>query len=383
MMQYEAINVKNTSTIMSNLDEIVSISKYYGRDPDFVIAGGGNTSFKEGDRLWIKASGISLADIDESGFVCLSRKKLDKISNTEYSKNTAKREEEVKGDLLAAIIDDKNMRPSVETSLHNLFNYRFIVHTHPTYVNALLCSVNAKKITEELFDKKVMFVEYTDPGYTLFMKTKEVLDQYIEMYGREPLIIFMQNHGMIVCGETAGEVYALTDKIVNTVSSRFKKKLPSLDFMNPRRSTQMLINAVNEYLNTRNLVHAYSSNELIHLFVRNSEEFRKISRPFTPDNIVYCKSEYLFSRGGAEKVINDIEAFENRFGFFPIIIAHEKTGLISTGINERSAKRALEVFQDMMKISFLSENFGGPVFLSKEQTEFIDNWEVENYRRKI
>lgn len=368
---------------MSIPNEIITLSRYYGSNPHFVIAGGGNTSYKEGDRLWIKASGISLADIDESGFVCLSRKKLDRISDTEYSKNTAKREEEVKADLLAAVIDDKNKRPSVETSLHNLFNYRFIVHTHPTFVNALLCSVNAKKITEEFFDKEVMFVEYTDPGYTLFKKTKEVLDQHIEMYDREPLIIFMQNHGMIVCGETAGEVYALTDKIINAVSSHFKKKLPSLDFMTPRRSTQMLLNRVNEYLNTRNQVHAYSSNELIHLFVRNSEEFRRISRPFTPDNIVYCKSEYLFSGGGAEKVINDIAAFENRLGFFPIIIALEKTGLLSTGINEQSAKRALEVFQDMMKISFLSENFGGPVFLSKEQTEFIDNWEVENYRRKI
>ena len=368
---------------MSVLHEIISLSRYYGNNPGYVIGGGGNTSYKEGDRLWIKASGIPLADIDESGFVCLSRKKLDKISEAIYSKDPAKREEEVKGDLLAAIIDDKNMRPSVETSLHNLFNNRFIVHTHPTFVNALLCSVNAKQITEELFDKEVMFVEYTDPGYTLFKKTKEVLDQYIEMYDSNPLIIIMQNHGMIVCGETAGEVYELTDKIVNTVSSRFKKKLPSLDFMTPRRSTKMLINGVSEYLNTRNLVHAYSTNELIHLFVQNSEEFRRISRPFTPDNIVYCKSEYLLSGGSAEKVISDIEDFENRHGFYPRIIGIEKTGLISVGDSEQSVARSLEVFQDMMKISFFSDNFGGPRFLSKKEIEFIDNWEAEHYRRKL
>jgi hypothetical protein len=43
----------------------------------------------------------------------------------------------------------------------------------------------------------------------------------------------------------------------------------------------------------------------------------------------------------------------------------------------------LEVFTDMMKISYLSEQFGGPHFMSSEQINFIDNWEVENYRRSV
>ena len=65
-----------------NLDELVKISRHYGSEPGFVIAGGGNTSFKTKDRIWIKASGISLADISPGGFVCLSREKLEKISPT-------------------------------------------------------------------------------------------------------------------------------------------------------------------------------------------------------------------------------------------------------------------------------------------------------------
>jgi len=364
-------------------DDIVALSKYYGSNPGYVIAGGGNTSYKEDDRLWIKASGVSLANIDESGFVCLSRKKLDKISEAIYSIDPVIREEEVKRDLMAAIIDDKTKRPSVETSLHNLFNYSYVVHTHPTAVNALLCSVDVKNVTKELFGTKVMFVEYTDPGYTLFRKTKEELNKYTGIYDKEPETIFLQNHGMIVCSENAGDIYPLTDRTIEAVSSRFKQKLPSLDFIVPRRSSQMLINRVNEYLGSRNLVSAYSSNKLIEIFVQGSKDFRRISRPFTPDNVVYCKSEYLLSGGSAEKVIRDVEAFEDRFGFFPALIALEAIGLISTGINKQNANRALEVFQDMMKISFLSDNFGGPVFLTKEQTEFIDNWEVENYRRRI
>jgi len=37
----------------------------------------------------------------------------------------------------------------------------------------------------------------------------------------------------------------------------------------------------------------------------------------------------------------------------------------------------------MMKISFLSEQFGGPHFMSEEQISVIDNWEVEHYRRSV
>ena len=51
--------------------------------------------------------------------------------------------------------------------------------------------------------------------------------------------------------------------------------------------------------------------------------------------------------------------------------------------NEKSLQTVLEVYLDLMKISYLSEQFGGPHFMSPEQIQFIDNWEVEHYRRKI
>jgi hypothetical protein len=36
-----------------------------------------------------------------------------------------------------------------------------------------------------------------------------------------------------------------------------------------------------------------------------------------------------------------------------------------------------------MRISYYSEYFGGPNFMSDEQIAFIENWEVEHYRQKI
>ena len=50
---------------MKEIEALIAISRKYGADDRFVIAGGGNTSFKTADRLWVKASGHALATITE------------------------------------------------------------------------------------------------------------------------------------------------------------------------------------------------------------------------------------------------------------------------------------------------------------------------------
>ena len=52
-----------------NLIELIAVSRQYGQDKSFVIAGGGNTSFKDEKHIWIKASGAALETIDENGFL--------------------------------------------------------------------------------------------------------------------------------------------------------------------------------------------------------------------------------------------------------------------------------------------------------------------------
>ena len=59
-----------------DLKDLIDVSRYYGSDNRAVIAGGGNTSLKTADRLWVKASGYALATIDEDGFAILDREKL-------------------------------------------------------------------------------------------------------------------------------------------------------------------------------------------------------------------------------------------------------------------------------------------------------------------
>ena len=51
------------------LAALAAMSNKYGANPEYVLAGGGNTSFKSADRLWIKGSGTALATIKPEDFV--------------------------------------------------------------------------------------------------------------------------------------------------------------------------------------------------------------------------------------------------------------------------------------------------------------------------
>ena len=56
-----------------SLEKITEISRFYGADPAYVLAGGGNTSYKDEKFLYVKPSGVTLAAITEKDFVKMDR----------------------------------------------------------------------------------------------------------------------------------------------------------------------------------------------------------------------------------------------------------------------------------------------------------------------
>jgi rhamnose utilization protein RhaD (predicted bifunctional aldolase and dehydrogenase) len=367
---------------MANIQKLIEISRHFGSNSSYVIAGGGNTSYKDDERIWIKASGIPLAGIGESGFVCLSRKKLGKIEVSTYSGDPVMREEQVKRDIQEAIISPEDLRPSVETSLHNLIEYAYVVHTHPTLVNGLMCSRNVRQEVHMRFGKEALYVEYTDPGYILFKTLQERIGEYREESGMAPAIIFLQNHGVFVGADKVDKIYSLYETINSSIASGTDISLPACDMEAYESNTSRTLE--DHYAYRGLLVRAVRC-DLIDHFTKNREQFRKIDRPFSPDIIVYCKSNYLFieKRMEADEVRIACEQFEETYGYAPRLVIEEDGGLLAIEEDEASLHTVLEVFIDQMKISYLSGNFGGPHFMSPDQIRFIDNWEVEQYRRKV
>jgi rhamnose utilization protein RhaD (predicted bifunctional aldolase and dehydrogenase) len=367
---------------MDDLNKLVEISRFYGRNPEYVIAGGGNTSFKNDRELYVKASGISLASITPEGFVKLSREKLNGMEQAVFPDDPVEREQAVKHALGKAVISPGNLRPSVETSLHNLISYPYIVHTHPTIVNAVMCANDARQEVEDRFGKDALYMEYTDPGYILFKRLEGLIRDYEQQHGRTPQIIFLQNHGVFVGGESTGEIMDIYQHIETKIRDG---KVLSIPAGERREVSSDMVSRVGQLMKERNLMVRSFRDPLIEHFASGKPRFNQISRPFSPDIIVYCKSNYLFLEQGAgeDRIRQQLNAFEGRFGYLPKVMVEEKGGLIIAEENGQTIQTVLEVFHDMMKISYLSDQFGGPHFMTEEQIAFIDSWEVENYRRSV
>ena len=373
---------------MTNLESLIEISRKYGSDPRYVIAGGGNTSCKDGSRLWVKASGHSLATITEDGFAVLDRALLNPMGEKSYSKDVAEREEQVKNDLAAACIT-RDRRPSVETSLHNCMNYTFVVHTHPTVVNALMCSADADAVCAKMFPE-ALFIAYIDPGYTLFKKVYDRIKEYKASKGVEPQVIFLQNHGIFVAADSVEEIESIYDRVFSAIEKKLKKKLPQGDapicecVCETIPAVRTILSRGGRGLKTLKI----TNNALVSSFCASKEAFKAVAVPFSPDEIVYCKSEYVYiePKDAADLVKQaekKIEAYVAKRGHTPKVLLIKGIGLVAVGDNAKNAQIITDVFTDAMKIAFLAVNFGGQHPMTARQIGFIDNWEVENYRRKV
>ena len=208
------------------LEELVLMSRRLA-DPalDYVMLGEGNTSAAvDAGSFFVKASGVSLNGITEKGFVRVRRELI-----LELLSRPSVTDDEVRDGMLAARVDTFSpIRPSVETLFHayllSLPGIRFVGHTHPTPVNAVLCSRKAEEaVSGRLFPDEIVccgpapaWVPYVDPGQPLARAMKERVEAYIDEQNAPPRIILMQNHGLIALGKTPGEVESATAMYVKT-----------------------------------------------------------------------------------------------------------------------------------------------------------------------
>lgn len=201
------------------LRQLVRMSRNLGRpELDYVILGDGNTSARIDEAtFWIKASGARLHGIREKDFVQMRIEPvLAVLEEGELS------DAEIARRLEAAKVDPAQPRPSLETFFHALAltmgGAKFVGHTHPVALNAILCSVRAREAVQgRLFSEEVLygglapaFVPYADPGLPLAREVRSAIQDYRDRYGEPPRVILLQNHGMIALGQTATAVENIT-----------------------------------------------------------------------------------------------------------------------------------------------------------------------------
>jgi rhamnose utilization protein RhaD (predicted bifunctional aldolase and dehydrogenase)/NAD(P)-dependent dehydrogenase (short-subunit alcohol dehydrogenase family) len=372
------------------LKELIEISRFYGQDKDFTIASGGNTSVKNEDEMYVKASGFELGKIGEEGYVALDRHMLEKLRTKTYSQNADEREAQVKSDLLKSrLFPEQNRRPSVEASVHHAIKYRFVIHMHPTYVNALMCAKNAESEIRQLFGDEVVFIPYITPGFILYQEIENQNDKFFNLKGRYPQVFFLQNHGVFVGAETTEEVKEKYAWIINSIKSKINNWLEVTE-LPVDDSFVKILPAVRAALSVQSLkLTRVRKNTLIQSFLDSDEKMQHLTNPFTPDGIVFCGARPLVVErfDNVEDTLNDLREkladFRKNSGYDPKIVVVRGLGVIAPGDNINAVDIALDVFEDILKIAHYSMNFGGPNFMEPEHVRFIEEWEVESYRKGL
>lgn len=373
---------------MNDLQELINISRYYGSNKEYVVAGGGNTSYKDKEKIWVKASGHTLATITEEGFAVLDRKKLAELSGKTYSEDPVERERQVKSDMEEALIT-RDRRPSVETSLHDLISYSFVVHLHPDAVNGVTCGNDVEKFIEPVFGPGALYIPYTDPGYVLFKEIEARLLEVRKTEASDPKVIILQNHGIFVAADTIDEIKAIYETIMGNIHGAVKTKLPEA-----ARGVDSIVTeiapAIRAIVSSEDMkVMKVKNSALISHFTSEADVFSKVGKPLTPDVVVYCKSEYIFL-DRVDTPSHTIEQFIEKYREYlahnshqPKVVVVKGLGLIAIGDNAAQADIITDAFESQLGTSWFSESFGGPHFLSDKSIATIDSWEVENYRRKV
>ena len=369
------------------LKGLIALSNQYGTGTDYVIAGGGNTSWKSDSVLWVKGSGQALATIGAEGFVKVDRKALAALWTRKFSSDPDQREREVLADLMAARLPgEEHKRPSVETLLHDMMPFAYVVHTHPTLVNALTCAQDGEKTFQRLFAHEALWIPLVNPGYLLSKIVKDSLEAFQKENSRVPSVIFLQNHGIVVAGNTAAEINATYARIMKAIVAEVKVQpdwAPQpVDVGREAQFLAALVPVAQKALASQRVFLTRVMGKTTLGLAADDEAFAPLASAFSPDHIVYMGVSPIRVATPAE-LPAAFAAYQAKWHKPPQVVLARGLGAFCLGPTEKTANQAHLLFLDEVKIAVTTPSFGGPRFMTPEHIDFIMNWEVEAFRSRV
>ncbi len=195
-------------------------SNILGADLRLTNYGGGNTSVKITDKdpltgksvevMWIKGSGGDIGTLKKSGCAALY---MERLLNLENVYRGLAHEDEMVELFNHCIFDLASKAPSIDTPLHGFLPFKHIDHLHPDAAIAIAAAKDGAKITHDLFNGEIGWVEWQRPGFDLGLKLRTCLNDAaakgIKLKG-----IMLGSHGLFTWGDTAYESYVNTLDVI-------------------------------------------------------------------------------------------------------------------------------------------------------------------------
>ncbi len=331
-------------------ESVVNYCAAIGADPLLVQGAGGNASWKDGDTLWIKASGTWLSDAAEKNiFVPVMLGHLQQaiaISNFMVTPR---------------LHSESDLRPSIETLLHALMPHPVVVHLHAIEILAHLVRHGVERTLTESLGLLVRWtsVNYHKPGAELARAVHEAL-----VISPDTNVVFLQNHGVVIGASNIVEINAILKRLVDTLKTptRSVSNLPAPDFG--------ISIAENKF-------YAPVQDPLVHQLVLDMALYKRLVSDWVlyPDHVVFL--------GAKAHVYESIETLKKSLegkAELPELVLVQGVGVFVLAEFNLGKHLQLRCYYDV-----LTRQEEGAMLNSLKHEQIADllNWDAEKYRMHI
>lgn len=196
--------------------ELLELAHALGNHPlRLALPGEGSCAMKLSDQQFlVSARGANLSALTETDLAALDLAKMAELSVPDSVSEE---------DIAEAQANENSIDPSLDAALHAyLFSFpgiRFAAHTQPVAVNQIICSPRARQFADRrtvpseivAFGAASLLVPYADPGLPLVREVRRKMILWRDRNKTTPRLVLLQNHGMIVLGQSGEDVLRITE----------------------------------------------------------------------------------------------------------------------------------------------------------------------------
>lgn len=214
-------NDDEAAALADDLDRCVYASRLLGADDTLVLSGGGNSSVKtvehdvfgdQVDVLHVKGSGWDMGSIERGGFAPLRLDRVARLAELEELSDSR-----MANELKAASLDAGAPAPSVESILHALLPFTFVLHTHADAVLALTNTPRGHDLVDEVYGTAVVVVPYVMPGFVL---ARLCAERFPQARHEGTIGMVLLNHGLFTFAHDARTAYENHIELVGRALAR-------------------------------------------------------------------------------------------------------------------------------------------------------------------
>ncbi len=395
-------------------------SNLLGADLRLTNYGGGNTSCKiqmpdpltgkETEVMYVKGSGGDLGTLKKNGLSVLY---MDRLNGLKKRYRGIEHEDEMVELFNHCIFDLQSKVPSIDTALHAFLPFRHIDHLHPDAAIAVAAAKDGKRITEEIFNGTLGWVEWQRPGFDLGLKLKACLDAHPGIRG-----IMLGSHGLFSWGDTSYQCYVNTLEIIEQCADYIEKntgksrpvfggmKINSLSPEERKEKAAALMPLLRGYVSTQMPMIGHFSDSTAVLEFINSRDLEKLAPMGTscPDHFLRTKISPLILPLSTNDELKDISTLQQKLNSAfdayrimyreyyerykhagsppmrdpnPVVMLYPGVGMFTFAKDKATARIAAEFYGNAIQVMKGAEAISSYTSLPRQEAFDIEYWLLE------